>query len=235
MPQFQTLDASLATRTLLTAGKPAYVWGSYQSDQSPTRAYVTHVAGDGTHATLTLAIYEGNAPVEGQEITVRGCSVAGLDTENTVISAVTGFDTGDNSTGTVSYLNSTSQAGAAGSGMATIPTSEVAEALANGASMQVTVPYNDPRIDQSRSVTAQVYFPTPPMTATVVLQQSDDDYNYFDCIDPDTGTTVIVAVYPGSPPVTGGFAQIPNSATRFYRLNASGVTGSGTVVGKISA
>jgi hypothetical protein len=240
MPVYQTLDPAIANRVLLIPGRPEYVLGTYDSKQSPLRCYITNVLANGSAATVALAAYEGNTPpVAGMTITIRGCSNALFNVNDAVITAVAGFTTGDMSTGTVTFALAQTVTTAAASGMATIPVPEVPEIIFAGASKQVGVQFNDPRVDQGRTVTAQVSM-SGTLTGvgfTVTLQESDDDVSYFDCVDPNSNQTCTVLVMSGGSPV-GGFVQIPSSSARWYRLNVGTITGTATaskIIGKISA
>jgi hypothetical protein len=155
-----------------------------------------------------------------------GCSNSVFNVQDVPLTGVSGFDTGDKSTGTVTFaLSHVDIAHAAASGMAVLPVAEVAEALFSGASKQVAVAYNDPRISQERTVSAQVSFPSLPTACIVDLQESDDDTNYY-----DVSATHLASVSGGT--LTGGFQQVTDSVARFYRLNISSITGgtSATVV-----
>jgi hypothetical protein len=229
MPAYLTQPASAANRRLLVPGRPEYVFGSRDGKSSDTLSYVTNASLTTNVATLTLKLAAGNVPIVGQLLTMLNCSDSTFNVTGAAITAVAGFNTGDNSTGTVSFALTHANVGSeAVSGYVFMPVPEIAEALVNGASIQVSVPFNDPRIDQSRTITAQMQYPSIPTTCTTTLQTSDDDINYF-----DVGTVASVS----GGVVTGGLLQAQNLSSRYYRLNHSNVTGgtSPTCVGKISA
>lgn len=230
MPSYITQPASFVNRPLLVPGRPHYVFGGYTSTVSPTLAYVTNVSAVGNTATVTLALLAGAIPTTSQLITVQRCSNSNFNAVGATVTAVSGFNTGDNSIGTVSYtlVGIGGVVSAAATGDAVLPVAETSDAAVNGASQQVTVPFNDPRIDQARTITAQCSFPSLPTTATVTLQGSDDDSTYFDI---QAVGSVVAGV------LVGGLLSVQNLSYRFYRLNLTNVTGGSSpkIIGKISA
>jgi len=229
MPNYLTLPASMANRPLLVPGRPQYLWGGYSATDSPTLAYGTNIAGSGSTATLTLQLYAGKVPTTSQLITVQGCSISGFNVIGATITNVSGFNTGDNSVGTVQYANVTLSPTVAASGMVVMPVAVTSDLITQASpSLQCTMPFNDPRIDQARTVEAQVIFTSLPTTATVVLEESLDDVTYS-----SLGTAATVA---------GGVQTKTNlsatlTAGRFYRFNPTVVTGGTNVAayGIISA
>jgi hypothetical protein len=230
MPSFMTLPASLANRPLLVPGRPQYLFGGYSATTSPTQGYITNISASVNTVTISVVI-TSVPPTTAQLITVQGASNSAINAIGATVTGVTGFNTGDLSTGTISYtVNAVGTiASAAGSGTVVLPVAETADALtSNLISQQVTVPFNDPRIDQARTVTAQVSFPSLPTSVVVTLQDSDDDQTYYD-------VAAVASVAGGT--LTGGFLQVQNSSARFYRLSCGTVVGgsSPTIIGKVSA
>jgi hypothetical protein len=231
MPAFLTLPASLANRPLLVPGRPQYLFGTYSATTSPTLANITNISASVNTVTITVGLTAGVPPTTAQLITVQGASNSSINAVGATVTGVSGFTTGDLSTGTIAYtVNAVGTiASAAGAGTVVLPVAETADALTSSLiSLQVTVPFNDPRIDQARTVTAQVSFPSLPTSVVVTLQDSDDDQTYYDVA---TVASVAAGVQ------TGGFLQVQNSSARFYRLSCGTVVGgsSPTIIGKVSA
>jgi hypothetical protein len=214
----------------LIPGQPAYVFGSWNSDIPPTKGVVNNVALTTNVATVTVLINEGNIPAVGSLITIQGtASTSGLfNVTNATITAVS--ITASTGAGTITFaLTHANVVSAADGGTFIIPTPEVGETLANGASLAVGVPYATPFTTESttQSVTALVSFPSLPTTATVVLQGAIQN------IDSEYQTIATVGT------VIGGAASVTSAGFigkwNFYRLLASSVTGgtSPTIVGKI--
>src|SRR5271168_4462707 len=84
---------------------PGYCFGSYNNIVDNTNAYVTTVATSVDVATVGLKLIDGAIPVAGQLISIQGTTnAAGVyNVVNVPISTVAGFDTNDNSVGTVSF------------------------------------------------------------------------------------------------------------------------------------
>jgi hypothetical protein len=220
MPSFMTLPASMANRPLLVPGQPKYVFGTYTASTAPTRAILTNVALTSNVATVSLTLIEGAVPTTNQTITVQGCSNSVFNIVAATVTAVSGFNTGDNSAGTVSYAVTHANVGsaAATAQYVVLPVAVLADALSsNLISQQVALPYNDPRIDQSRTIVTQVSFPSLPTSVTVSLQASDDDINYT-----TIGTAAVIA---GGVFTTGPLAQFTDQAANFYRLSCGTVSG----------
>ena len=213
---------------LLISGRPAYLYGSYNDKTSPTFGYVISNSAVGTVGTVVFQIRDGNDPMVGALITVRGTANSGgvFNVVNAVIlTAVTNLDTG---VSTVTYaISSTTQASAADNGQVEVPQPEVGEAIVAGSSAPVAVSFSTANPDQKRGITAVVSFPTIPTAALVVLQQAVQD------IDSEYATINTVATVAGSAITTGPQVTIDPVLGRFFRFNTSGVTGSGTIVAKL--
>jgi hypothetical protein len=230
-----------ASPALLIAGKPEYVFGSWNDKTGPTMGYVksNSVAGSpGTIGTLIFTIMSGNVPAQGSLITVIGCSNSGnFNVTNATILSVSCTDAG---VCTVTYaISSTShQANTADGGQVIIPQPEVGDLLSslvtaydstNIASVPVAMPYQNVTANLNQALTVVVSFPViAGVTATVVLQQAVQD------LDSEYATVATVATVSGGS--LSGNEQITVDPTlgRFFRLYISQPTAaSGTIVGKI--
>lgn len=218
------------TPQLLIPGKSEYVLGSFNDRTTPTFGTVITDAGATTTGTLVFQILAGNVPVVGALITVRGTANGSghFNVTNAVILTVSNVD----ATGvcTVTYaIASTNQSATADSGEVEVPQPEVGEALVDGASVPVCEAFNSGIVNQGRTVTATVTFPSAPTSGTVYLQGA-----MFDINAQYQNIGIVVSV--GSPTLLGPSADFPDLAFKFYRLF---VTGSGggtnpTICGKIS-
>jgi hypothetical protein len=223
------LPPSLISTELLVAGRPSYLLGKYSAKTSPTLLNITSLSASVNTVTITATITAGDVPTTSQLLTVQNASNSAINAVNAVVTAVTGFNTGDKSTGTISYtVNAVGTiASAAGSGQVVMPVAEVPETLQNGSSLSVAMPFNDPRIDQSRTVVAQASCPSAPTAATIDLSASDDNVTFY-----KIGT---VLSYAGGT-ATGGFLEVTGQSARFLRFDVSSVSGGTlpTVIAKVS-
>jgi hypothetical protein len=214
---------------IIAGGSPGYCFGSFARDTAPSKFYVTNSAGDGTHATLGVTLREGNIPVAGQLVSVRGtAATAGgpYNVTNVAITSVTGFSTGDNSKGSILFLNTTSQASLPDVGEAMAPQAEVGDTVAVGASKAFNVQTLGSALNQGRALKATVIFPTLPTAAIVTLQDA------IDLTDTFTDMATVASVAGGV--LTGGSAEVTITAGRWYRFNITGVNGAGTIVAKLA-
>lgn len=207
------------------AGFPAYMFGGFNDRVAPTKFQVTAVSADGTHGLLTGYIREGEIPLVGALLSTQGLSNL-TNLANVALTAVT-LDA--NGLGTLQFLDSQTVALIADAGQAIIPVSETSEALANGTSVPVSVPYtNAPSNSSARSVKAVVSFPTIPTTALVTLQSAIQN------IDSEYSDLVTVASVATST-VAGGMATVTLEPGRFYRLKISTLADAGRIIGKLIA
>lgn len=217
MPAYMTQPASFQNRPLMVPGKKFYLFGSYNSDISPTLAFVTNVALSGNVATVTLKLTAGNIPTTSQTITIAQCSNTVFNVTGSQITGVSGFNSGDNSAGTVTFaLTHADVVSAAATGNVILPTPVGTDACATSSSQQVTLPFNDPRIDQSRTIVFQAGFPSIPTSCTLVAQESDDDVTYY-----DIGTIASVS----GATVTGGLLSVSAQSAKWYRADLRSVIG----------
>lgn len=216
---------------VLIAGKPEYVFGSWNDRTGPTFGNVLQDSSVTTTATVVFQIRSGNAPVVGSQIYVRGTAnsagVFNSPTTGIVLSAVTNFSTG---VCTVTYaISSTTQGVTADAGEVEIPQPEVGEAVTDGSSVPVSLSFSTANPDEARGLTVVVSFPSIPDAAVVTLQQAvfDRDEEYA-----DVATVVTVS---GGVLSASGQITVDPTLGRFFRLHISGSSGGTlpTIVGKI--
>lgn len=228
MPSYNKNKATAPPVKMLVAGKPDYLFGSWNDEIAPSQFGITNSVSNGTTATLTGILKSGNIPAVGDLINVAGTTggSGALNVADTALSAVS--ITPSTGQGTVSFLSAASFSTQADGGYALIQPQENFEAIANGSSIPVTVQFNDPETNTGRTVTLIINTPANTLTGTVVAQLAaalydrDSDYVLI-------GTSISI-------PTT---AQIKSQQYtlgnyRFYRLTISGATGgAGTICAKL--
>lgn len=232
---------------LAVAGTPEYLFGSYNDRTSPTLGFVISDSAVTTTGTLTFQIMSGNIPIVGALITVVGTANASgnFNVTNGAILSVTTTSAGV-CTVTYAISSSTVAANTPDGGQVVIPQPEVGETIAVAtASVPVATPYNNPEMQQGKSLSATVTLPNTGnlSSITVVLQGADFDvdseyrtvhtftttgatnnkYNF------QSGEDVLTAASPAAS--NPGGVNVPNY--RFWRFNFTAVTGSGPVIAKI--
>jgi hypothetical protein len=215
---------------LMVSGTASYLLGSWNDKTGDTLGFVISDSAVTTTGTLTFQIASGNIPIVGALITVVGTANASgnLNVTNVAIATVSTTATGV-CTVTYTITSSTVAAGTPDAGQVSIPQPEVAEVLANGASFEVAMPFQNAQMNQEKTIVAVVSMPTLPTTATVTLQQAvknqDSEYG-------DVATVASVA----AGVLTGGQIDIDVMAGRFYRFNVSNVTGpAASIIAKLIA
>lgn len=226
MPAYQTTPFKPVPE-LLVAGRPSYVFGSFNDRTGPTLGNVISNASVGTLATLIFQITSGNIPIVGSLITVVGCAnSANFNVTNATVLSVSTTASG---VCTVTYnITTLSQATTTDGGQVIIPQPEIGEAIANGASVPVAKVFNNAAVDQSEILMVAVSFPVIPKACTVILQEA--------LVDLDSEYSNIAVVVTVANSTVAGSVVFPTSiqvAGRFYRLYVEGLQGTGTIVGKI--
>jgi hypothetical protein len=213
MPPYIT-DPNTPRRTLLE-GVPGYSAGSYAYGQAPSRFYVSSVAVAANVVTLGVKIVEGNIPIVGNLITVRGTFVGGAAVNVTGV-ALTGVSiVASTGVGTVTYTATTANlAQTPDGGQATVPVAEVADSLAVQKYQQLGVPYANPELVTGRVVTWSWNTPSAPATIAIQLEGAindvDSEYAIIGTSQTTTSGTII-----GNVPI----------GVRFLRANVTATTG----------
>lgn len=211
---------------LLQKGVPAYLLGTFSFQVGNTNLYITNVALTTNVATVTVQLITGPLPVVGEYISIlNSASTSGLFNVNravitaTTVSASTGA-------GTISFaLTHADVVSAADVGQVLLEPAPVAEAIAAGASIACVVAA--PEGDSQFTLPVSVTFPTLPTAVTVSIQAAISN------IDSEYTTLGTVATVAGTAQTAGPFASVTLQRGYCYRFLTSGLTGSGTVVGKI--
>lgn len=235
---------------LAVAGTPTYLFGSYNDKTGPTLGYVISNSAVTTTGTLVFQIISGNIPVTGSLITVVGC--ANSVNFNVTNATATVVSTTDAGVCTVTYtISSTSQGSTADSGQVVIPQPEVGDTIASGtptASVPVAVPFNNPEMQEGKSITATLTLPNSGTLSGIVavLQAANVD------VDSEYVTihtfASVTAANTSETWQTGSDLRAPSATPnaietnlggvnivnwRFYRFNLTSVTGTGPAIGKI--
>lgn len=213
-------------RQSLLPGDIGYSWGKGSNPNDPgCRMQVTSVAITSNVATLGVKVLEGFAPIVGQLVTVQGTQTAtsgGAPNFNVTaasITAISGFNTGDNSTGTISFalsssnISTTTDAGQAYAPPNQPPTQESLTGTPT-AGLQFAVSPGPLATNGQRGVTWFTEYSGSPSAVTANLQGSDvdQDANYT-TIDSSTNTA-------------GESRSLANVNYNFLRVQISGSGGS---------
>lgn len=221
-------------------GKPAYIYGSLATDTQDTLLQVTNVAATGGTATVSVYVRAGSIPVVGNLISIAGTqassglfNVSSAPLTNVTINATTGV-------GTVQFALVGTVGSVADSGQALVPIQEVPETLAANTSVPVYIPSQEPNDMGEKSITTAVTFPTMPTAAVVKLYSA---INLPKNLPGSAGSewTVVgtVATVAASAQTVGPLFTEDTSANtaalagRFFCLQVTGVTGSGTITAKL--
>jgi hypothetical protein len=228
MPNY--VDSPNNPAVLAQEGTPVYLFGSYNMHQANTKMWVTNSALTSNVATITVQIIEGEIPLVGSLITVTQTQAGsgGMNVNRATITAVTiNSLTG---AGTITYADTHANiTSVADSGTAIAEVQEIPETVANGNSIACI--FQAPKGDSQFTIPLAVTFPTIPTAATVNLQMALHNVNS-EFTNVATTPQIVVAsgaITPGSGPVV----QVTLQRGYFYRLAVSGVSGTGTIVGKI--
>lgn len=251
MPTYKTTPFK-ASPILAVAGTPTYLFGSYNDRTSPTLGYVISDSAVTTTGTVTFQITSGNIPIVGAPITVVGTGNAAgnFNVTNATILTVSTTDAGV-CTVTYAITSSSVPVGTADGGQVIVPQTEIGETIVTNtatASIPVATPYNNPEMQEGKSLSATISFPnTGSLSAvTAVLQGADFDVDTeYRTVHTFTATgaannrynfqsgedTIAPSATPGAISSNPGGVNVPNY--RFWRFNLTAVTGTGPVIAKI--
>jgi hypothetical protein len=223
---------------VVQAGLPEYLIGSYNLDVPYGRGTISNVALTSNVATVSVAILEGNIPAVGDFISIIGTtSTAGLfNVTHVPLTAVT--ITAATGVGTLSFaLSHANVASVASGGQFSILAAEGAETIAaNYTSVPVTVPFQDARDSHGRTITLVLSLPTTSSLSLSALAfqgaLNDIDAEYVN-LTPNGSSGNSLALPGGAGQSTA--AEYTLSLFRFFRLNLTYTSGSGTMVAKVMA
>ena len=221
-------------------GKPAYVYGSLATDTQDTLLQVTNVAATGGTATVSVYVRAGSIPVVGNLISIAGTqtssglfNVSSAPLTNVTINATTGI-------GTVQFALVGTVGSVADSGQALVTIQEVPETLAANTSFPVYVPSQEPNDMGEKSITTAITFPTMPTSAVVKLYSAINlPKNLPGSAGSEWTLVGTVANVAASAQTVGPLYTEDTSANtaalagRFFCLQVTGVTGSGTITAKL--
>ena len=222
-------------------GLPAYLYGSLATDTQDTLLQVTNVALTSNVATVSVYVRAGNIPVVGNLISIAGTqtssglfNVSSVALTGVTINATTGI-------GTVTFaLTNANVTSVADSGQALVPIQEVPETLAANTSVPVYIPSQEPNDMGEKSITTAITFPTMPTAATVKLYSAVNlPKNLPGSAGSEWTAVGTVATVAASAQTVGPLFTEDTSANtaalagRFFCLQVTGVTGSGTITAKL--
>jgi hypothetical protein len=198
MPAFSS--SPVTPPPVLIAGQPGYSFGSFDRHQPTTRMLVTSVAITSNVATVAVTIVEGPTPTTSQLITIQGTQTTtsggapNFNVTNAAITGVSGFTTGNNDTGTVTFaLTSNNIATTVDAGEAYAPVAEIGDTMTSsgaGATGRAFGMFSMSGLaSNSRDVGWSVDTPSAPSTFTAVLQASMTN-NDADFVTIDTTTAI---------------------------------------------
>ena len=239
MPTMNT-SAFAPLPEVVLPGKPAYLYGSLATDTQDTLLQVTNVAATGGTATVSVYVRAGSIPVVGNLISIAGTqassglfNVSSAPLTNVTINATTGV-------GTVQFALVGTVGSVADSGQALVPIQEVPETLAANTSVPVYVPSQEPNDMGEKSITTAVTFPTMPTAVTVKLYSAINlPKNLPGSAGSEWTLVGTVATVAASAQTIGPLFTEDTSANtaalagRFFCLQVSGITGSGSLVAKL--
>lgn len=224
MPKYASTPPTFTPPQLLMEGVPCYLFGTYNFRQANTKLLVSNVAITTNVATLTVQIVEGEIPTVGSFITVAQTQTGSGEFNVSRVALTAVSISASTGAGTVSYALTGANVSSADSGTAIVEVPEIAEALtANGASVAVAVP---PSCSQE-TLTCTVTFPTAPTGATATLQTAVRN------VDGEFTNVGNISVYASSAYSTGPTTQFTLQRGSYYRVNITGLTGTGTIVAKV--
>ena len=222
MPVYSTNPFGAPPETL-QPGQPGYAFGSFNANAPTTKMIVSKTASTGGTATVTVQVVEGNIPIVGALITIRGTS-QGAGVFNVTNASITAVSiTATTGQGTIQFALAGTVASSGDAGIALVPTPEVGEFLAVQASKAFAVPYATGFNDNERSITWQLNYPSAPAVVSVSLQGSLEDVDsLYSTIDTSTN-------------VNGEERVTTLSNFRFLRLKVTQASGgtNATIVGRI--
>jgi hypothetical protein len=216
MPPYMTQPPALQPRRGITAGLPAYSWGSFPLGQQPARMYVTSVAVASNVVTLGVKMVEGNIPAVGALATVVG-TVAGGSPVNVTNVAIASITLNAQGVGTITYPATTGNLSTTADGGQVIfnPT-DVGETTVAAKGLQFA-------LDPAGGYGLTLAWTSTAATIALQLEGAIDDVDAQYAIIGTSQATLTGSV----------IAQVPNNV-RFVRVNTTAFTGGpGTTWAKI--
>lgn len=221
----------------LIPGIPVYLFGSYNSSQSPLKGQVQTVAVATDVATVTLLLNEG-APANLVFTQYVGSLISIQQTQT----SSGAFNVNDATVESISYnattniltvtfaLTTGNVSSTPDTGQVVIDIPEIPETLANGASIAASVQHNPAEQRGERTYAVDVQFPGGlPTAATVVFQVAVHNNNA------SFATLGTVTEVTGGAIVSGfsNLAEFTLSELQYFRVLVSAVNGSANIVVKV--
>lgn len=214
----------------LQPGIPGYCFGACSNIVDNTNAYVTSVAVASNVATVALTLRDGAIPVVNQLISIQGTQTSSglFNVTNIAIASVSGFSTGDNSTGTVTFALTHSGT------ITTTPDAGQASAppLETGDTITPTDAYHSRAfcisgidvLSNLRSIAWRISFPGTPPTSSFEadLEGSDRQNGVYSKLDKITSVTGATQVY------------TPLSQVNFVRISVVTNDAATSIVGTVT-
>jgi hypothetical protein len=213
---------------LAMKGVPTYLWGTFDFRVGNTNAALTNSALTSNVATVTVQIMGGPMPVIGGLISIIN-STAGSGALNVARAVITGVTINSGTgAGTITFaLTNSNITSVADAGTVIIEPAEVPEALVNNTG-SIAALFQVPDGAGQYTIPVSVIFPTPPTGVTVTLQRAlRNNAAEF------TNDTSAQVVYASSAYTSGPVVEATLERGYLYRLYVSGLTGTGTIVGKL--
>lgn len=207
---------------LMQKNVPCYLLGTRNMKQGDTWMRVSNVVGNGSTATLTVQIYAGEIPIVGALVSVQQLANTAFNVSRAPLTAVSIDAT--TGAGTISFASATTLSTTADVGVADAEVPEIGEALANG----TTAPAALLNMELDYVIlNASVSFQTLPTAVTITLEGSMSDIKTGDYVNLGTVATVAASAIVGIPSI--------NISDKYqaYRFRISGLSGTGTAIGKL--
>jgi hypothetical protein len=207
-----------AKRSYLVPGIIGFSFGSFNEQEPPTKMQVTSVAMTGGTATLGVTILEGDAPLVGSLISVRGTQTGAGEFNVTNVALTAVSFTG--ASGTVQFALVGTVSTTPDAGIAVVPQPVVPENVASGNKGQQFAVQSHPGGNKQHGISWFTEFTGGPSAVVYHLQGADRD------VDADYTT------FDTSVNSAGESRSIGNLSYNFYRVTCENMTGgSGAAAG----
>jgi hypothetical protein len=214
---------------LVQKGVPCYLWGGLSQKIGNTRLGLSTDAIAANVATVTGQKLEGPLPVVGDLVSIiNSANSAGAFNVNRAILTTPAptYNAATNVMTLTFALTGTNQSATADGGTVFVEPGETSEAIVNnGTSIACLV--QAPEGDSQFTVPVVVKFPTLPTAVTVNIQAAIKN------LDSEYTTLGFVATVAGSAVTAGPYSTVTLQRGYLYRLQATGLSGTGTIIGKI--
>lgn len=226
MPVF--INSPFQNPILVMKGVAAYLWGFFSQLNGNSRLALTNTALTANVATVTVLLVQGPQPVVGSLISIINStnSTGTFNVNRAVITAVT-IDS-ITGAGTITFaLTHANVTAAADAGTVVVEPAEVGESItgsANSIACVFQAPEGDSQFTVPMAVTGSAGITAMTATLQVAIKNIDSEY---------TNTTTVVTKTAANTYSAGPVVQATLQRGYCYRIAITGVTGTGTVVGKL--